>query len=49
MFLGLGLRHLPVLDEDGSVAGLLTRKDLIAHAAWIEWSAELRSFPPNGV
>ena len=42
MFLSLGLRHLPVLDEDGSLAGILTRKDLIAHAEWCELNTDIR-------
>lgn len=32
LFRQLGLRHLPVLDSDGNVCGMMTRKDLILAA-----------------
>eukprot|EP00930_Biecheleria_cincta_P097551 TRINITY_DN89254_c0_g1_i1.p1 TRINITY_DN89254_c0_g1~~TRINITY_DN89254_c0_g1_i1.p1 ORF type:complete len:891 (+),score=120.35 TRINITY_DN89254_c0_g1_i1:146-2674(+) len=31
LFRQLGLRHLPVIDRDGTVCGVITRKDLILH------------------
>ena len=37
VFLSLGLRHLVVVDEDSSVAGMVTRKDLDYAAGFGPW------------
>ena len=37
MFLSLGLRHLVVVEEDSSVAGMVTRKDLDYAAGFGPW------------
>ena len=37
VFLSLGLRHLPVVDECSSVVGIITRKDLDYAAGFGPW------------